>query len=133
MKDRCKAVNKFGKPCSAAPTGGGYCFFHGNPKKAQELGRKGGRKNRRTPSLDVPVVSRLANAKAIRDEIEKLVGEARCGKIDAKLLSSLVSTLKLQLEVIEVTDLEERLARLEKERAEGSHKPNKNEDGQYFQ
>jgi hypothetical protein len=44
---RCQGQTKGGKPCRAAATEGGLCFVHANPKKAAELGRVGGRKNRR--------------------------------------------------------------------------------------
>jgi hypothetical protein len=37
----CKALAKTGKPCRAAATAGGLCFFHANPAKASELGRSG--------------------------------------------------------------------------------------------
>jgi Family of unknown function (DUF5763) len=43
---RCQALTKAGKPCRAAATEGGLCFFHANPSKAVELGRIGGLKNR---------------------------------------------------------------------------------------
>jgi hypothetical protein len=43
---RCKAQAKSGKPCRAAATAGGLCFFHANPDKASELGRIGGRNKR---------------------------------------------------------------------------------------
>jgi len=47
---RCKANTKEGRPCRAAATEGGLCFFHANPNKAVELGRIGGRKNGHTRS-----------------------------------------------------------------------------------
>jgi hypothetical protein len=40
---RCKALTTQGKPCRAAATEGGLCFFHANPNKAVELGRIGGK------------------------------------------------------------------------------------------
>jgi len=43
---RCTGLTKGGKSCRAAATDGGLCYFHANPKKAAELGRIGGRKNR---------------------------------------------------------------------------------------
>lgn len=33
----CKAVTKAGKPCRAAATQSGCCYFHANPAKAAEL------------------------------------------------------------------------------------------------
>ncbi len=38
----CKGLAKSGNPCHAAATADGLCFFHANPNKASELGRKGG-------------------------------------------------------------------------------------------
>ena len=47
MKGTCSAIRKDGKPCGAHPAAGGRCLFHSSPTKAAELGRAGGRKNRR--------------------------------------------------------------------------------------
>jgi len=51
VRNRCGAKTKEGKPCRAAATEGGLCFFHANPNKAAELGRVGGRKSRYPPGL----------------------------------------------------------------------------------
>lgn len=43
LNPRCKALTKSGKPCRAAATAGGLCFFHANPNKRlswAELGEK---------------------------------------------------------------------------------------------
>jgi general stress protein YciG len=40
---QCKATTPSGEPCRAKPHKEGLCFFHSDPKKAAELGRKGGR------------------------------------------------------------------------------------------
>jgi hypothetical protein len=45
-RNRCQAKTAEGKPCRAAAMPSGLCFFHGNPLKASELGRKGGRSKR---------------------------------------------------------------------------------------
>src|ERR1700686_3279800 len=53
LKDsRCKAQTRKVKPCRAAATAGGLCSFHANPNKASELGRIGGRRNRRQSAHD---------------------------------------------------------------------------------
>ena len=52
---RCEAQTKNGKPCRAAATAGGLCFFHANPDKAAELGRIGARKNGRVPVVTDPL------------------------------------------------------------------------------
>jgi general stress protein YciG len=43
---QCKATTSSGGRCKAKPHKHGLCFFHSDPKKAAELGRKGGRRNR---------------------------------------------------------------------------------------
>ena len=51
---RCQGRTKSGKPCRAAATAGGLCFFHANPNKASELGRIGGRsKHMMAPRLAI--------------------------------------------------------------------------------
>ncbi len=44
----CKATTSSGARCKAKPHKDGLCSFHSDPKKAAELGRKGGRRNRHT-------------------------------------------------------------------------------------
>jgi hypothetical protein len=39
---RCKAITASGQPCKAKPHKDGLCFFHFDPAKAAELGRKRG-------------------------------------------------------------------------------------------
>jgi len=46
---QCKATTSSGARCKAKPHKDGLCFFHSDPKKAAELGRKGGRHNRQEP------------------------------------------------------------------------------------
>jgi hypothetical protein len=81
LNSRCNARAKSGKPCGAAATPGGLCFFHANSKKASELGRIGGRSNRHAAGENV------------------------------------------QLRAIETTDVERRLAKLEKLSAEAENRP----------
>ena len=42
-RKRCKGVTRSGTPCTAWAMEGGLCYFHGNPDKASELGKRGGR------------------------------------------------------------------------------------------
>lgn len=67
QRNRCKGKNKQGKPCQAAATAGGLCFFHANPNKASELGRMGGRKNRHFALPEGDALPLLDNTMAIRD------------------------------------------------------------------
>src|SRR5271166_6647031 len=50
---QCKATTSSGGRRKAKPHKNGLCFFHSDPKRAAELGRKGGRRNRHT--YDAPL------------------------------------------------------------------------------
>jgi hypothetical protein len=99
---------------------GGLCFFHANPNKAAELGRVGGRKNRH-PAAGAPDLPQdLRTAKGLRDECARLIENVYAGKISPRIAACLVPLLNLQMRVIHLTDLEERIAKLEKSQGEGS-------------
>lgn len=122
--NRCKGRTKAGRPCGAAATAGGLCFFHANPKKASELGRKGGRRNHRfSPERAVPL-PKLTTAAAVRDAVAQLIDTVHAGKLHPRIAAALTPLINLQLRAIETADLEERVARLQKQLAEvaaGAH------------
>src|SRR3974390_1115998 len=107
--NRCKGRTKQGKPCQAAATAGGLCFFHSNPDKASELGRKGGRMNRRWVPPERDALPRLDNTRAIRDTVDRLISETYMGRLDPKTAAGLERLLYLQLRPLGSAELEERL------------------------
>ena len=116
---RCKARAKSGKRCGAAPTAGGLCFFHANPNKASELGRIGGRgKAHAAGSENLDPLPTLDNALALRDTLARLIEEVYAGKIPPRIAAGLAPLMNLQLRAIETTDLDRRLANVEKLLAE---------------
>jgi hypothetical protein len=115
---RCKAKTKTGKPCQAAATAGGLCFFHANPNKASELGRIGGKSNRHVAGETADPLPTLDNAIAVRDTVARLIADVYAGRINPRIAAGLAPLLNLQMRVIETTDLERRLADLEKRSAE---------------
>jgi hypothetical protein len=119
---RCQGQTKNGNPCRAAATSGGLCFFHTNPNKASELGRMGGRKKSRLPTEVSDPLPRLDKVSAVRDAVEKLIGDVYAGKLHPKIAAGLAPLLNLQLRAVEATDLERRLDKVEKllARAEGA-------------
>jgi general stress protein YciG len=51
---KCKAKTKAGRPCAApAVRGSALCALRSDPKRAAELGRKGGARNRKVYASDV--------------------------------------------------------------------------------
>jgi hypothetical protein len=109
----CKGQTKAGKPCRAAPTAGGLCFFHANPNKAAELGRKGGKSKRHSPSENVDPLPRLDRATAVRDAVDRVIADIHSGKLHPRIASSLAPLLSLQLRAVKMTDLERRITDLE--------------------
>lgn len=117
-ENRCKTRTKAGKPCRAAATGGGLCFFHANPKKAAELGRIGGRGNRHHHAENCDPLPKVDTAIAVRDTAARLIADVYSGKLLPRVAASLAPLLNLQLRAIEISDHEQRLAKLEKPAAE---------------
>jgi hypothetical protein len=113
---RCKAQAKSGKPCRAAATAGGLCFFHANPDKASALGRLGGKANRHAGGENADPLPTLDNATAVRDTVARLIADVHSERLHPRIAAALTPLLNLQLRAIEITDvakLERRLARLE--------------------
>ena len=86
---RCKAKTKSGRPCRAAATAGGLCFFHANPDKASELGRIGGRSNRYAAGEPADPLPTLDNAMAVRDTVNRLIADLLAGGIDPRIAAVL--------------------------------------------
>jgi hypothetical protein len=123
LNSRCNARAKSGKPCRAAATPGGLCFFHANPKKASELGRIGGRSNRHAAGENVDPLPTLDTALAVRNTVARLIADVYAGRIHPRIAAGLAPLLNLQLRAIETTDVERRLTKLEKLSAEAEDRP----------
>jgi hypothetical protein len=109
----CQALTKKGNPCRAAATEGGLCFFHANPNKAVELGRIGGKKNGQI-RVGLDPLPNLDNAMAIRDTVARLISDVYAGKLHPRIAAGLAPLMHLQLRVLEKTEFEKRLARVER-------------------
>jgi hypothetical protein len=101
---RCKGTTKRGEPCRAAATAGGLCFFHANPNKASELGRIGGRRNRRAVIEMVDPLPVVVDEVAVRDTVARLVADVYAGKVHPKTAASLALLLNLQLRAFGALD-----------------------------
>jgi hypothetical protein len=118
-RNQCKGRTKAGKPCRAAATGGGLCFLHANPKKAAELGRMGGLKNRHfVASSVIAAVPPLDSTIAVRNAIAQVFGDVYSGRMNPKVGSSLATLLTLELRTIDMWDTLQEIEKLRKEIAE---------------
>jgi hypothetical protein len=113
-ESRCKGRTKAGKPCGAAATAGGLCFFHANPNKASELGRIGGRSKRHAAAESGDPLPTVDNAIALRDTAGRLIADVIAGKVHPRVAAGLAPLMNLLLHAIKTADLEQRLAKLEK-------------------
>jgi hypothetical protein len=110
---RCRAVTKAGKPCKAAATGGGLCFFHANPAKAAELGRIGGRKNGSSISEEVKQLPKLDSVIAVRDALAQMIGDLHSKKLHPRTAAGLAQLSNALIRAMEEVELERRIKKLE--------------------
>jgi hypothetical protein len=90
---RCKANTKGGRPCRAAATEGGLCFFHANPNKAAEFGRIGGRKNGHDRSEVKTSLPALDTTVEVKETVTRLIEDLYSGKLHPRVASGLASLL----------------------------------------
>jgi len=112
---KCKARTKAGKTCQAPPVDRGLCFFHAHPEKAAELGRSGGRGNRRWKETDagLPQLD-LKSIGNVRELLAETIHRVRQGPFDLRAATTTGYLAGMLLKVIETEEIEERLARQEK-------------------
>jgi hypothetical protein len=89
------------------------CYFHANPKKASELGRIGGRSKRPTVPENAEPLPTLNSAVAVRNTVDRLIADVYAGKLHPRIAGGL-ALLQLQLRALDATDVEQRIAKLER-------------------
>lgn len=115
MSQRCQATTKSGEPCQAyAMRGSDYCVAHA-PELAEhrrEWRRKGGLRGHNKDALEEARF--LQSAEEIAEFLPTVVEDLSDGNIKAKTANSIRGLCNLQLKALELTTLEERISRLEK-------------------
>jgi general stress protein YciG len=111
---KCRATTRAGRQCAAPAIRGGICCaLHNDPKRAAELGRRGGVKGRKvyeSPDREIPAPQTACDVKNLLAEV---MAEIRAGKMDPKLGTTLGYLGTSLLKAIETSDIEERLEKLE--------------------
>jgi len=111
---QCLAKTKAGKPCQAAATSGGLCFFHANPRLASKLGRKGGsRRKKIIPTQPLAALGPFDSITALRELNYRLIQEVYAGELDPQRAKGIAALLTLQTRLIDFEGLENRLEMLE--------------------
>ncbi len=112
----CKGKTTSGAPCRAPARASGLCFLHENPEKAHTLGRIGGRKNRaQTPE---PIAAGSLSAGGLRDILAQTIHDVRSKKMPPRAGVAIAQLSNSAYRVLQIADLEVRLARLERQLAE---------------
>ena len=84
-QERCEARTKAGGPCHAPATEGGLCFCHAHPEKLAELGRQGGRMNRRWKADEGNLPHRsLKSVGQVSELLEETINRVRQGPFDLR-------------------------------------------------
>jgi general stress protein YciG len=95
---QCKATTSSGERCKAKPHKDGFCFFHCDPKKAAELGRKGGKDNRHIYETPRGVTAPESDGDVTRT-LAQTMAEVRTGKLESKISRTQSRPLSSQLRV----------------------------------
>lgn len=114
-KPHCAAITKAGKPCGAAPTATGLCFFHANPNKASELGRIGGMQNHSRRIVLPSAMSKLDSGSTASARLDALYVDVLTGVIPPQKALVLIKLTDLQSKIKEQTvveNLEKKIDRL---------------------
>ena len=115
MNPTCKAKTKAGNPCKAIPFASGLCAFHADPRRAAQLGRMGGQKNRR---LIADSASDAISAPRTAEDVKNLLAETMAGiharRLDPKIGNVMAYLGTALLNALETAELEQRIAALEK-------------------
>src|SRR5271166_3302326 len=83
---KCRAATKAGRQCAAPVIRGDvYCALHSDPKKAAELGRKGGTANRHTLETRSQEVVPPESVGDVKRMLAQTMENVLAGKVDPKL------------------------------------------------
>jgi hypothetical protein len=113
-RKQCTARTKAGRPCQAPSIERDLCFCHAHPERLSELGRQGGKKNRRwkVDGGNLPHKS-LKSIADVSDLLEETINRVRQGPFDLRAANGIGFLASTLLKAIESGRIEHRLAHLE--------------------
>jgi hypothetical protein len=113
-RERCKAQTKAGDLCPAPAVERGLCFFHAHPEKLAELGRQGGKTNRRWKPTDenLPAIP-LKGVGDVSGLLEETINRVRQGPFDLRAANAIGFLASVLLRSLEQGPVEDRLAKIE--------------------
>jgi hypothetical protein len=116
MSQTCSARTKSGNECrTGAVTGTQFCALHGDPERAAELGRMGGRRNRHCVDTEPINITPPSTPEDVKNLLGQAMADVRAKKLEPRTATALTYMARVLLEAFETTDLQKRLERLEQE------------------
>jgi hypothetical protein len=112
-KRRCEASTKAGRPCHAPVVERGLCFFHAFPARAVDLGRRGGRNNKKRIEHHDLRERSLKTLGDVASLLEETINQVRFGQIDLRASNAIGFLAGTLLKALEKSRIEERLGHLE--------------------
>jgi hypothetical protein len=117
-------VKANGEPCRGRRhDGSDKCFFHDNPAAVVAAGRKGGdvtRKRRAKAVLPKSCTVSLESADEVRHLLADTITRVRRGQLDTSVSNAIGYLCQTGMKVLELTELERRLAAIEEKLGGGS-------------
>lgn len=109
----CKAIALSGKPCRAASTDSGFCFFHGHPNKAAELGSIGGKRNRRPSAGSADPLPPVDSATSAADNLDRIYEGVRTGAIAPRAATILMQVTIAKKRITDKMVIEREMAEMQ--------------------
>jgi hypothetical protein len=118
MSERCNQMKSNGDQCRARAVKSGLCALHANPELASKLGRRSGQArryaDREDPNL---VVSPPRTAAELTSALSDIFADIRNRRLDPCVGRTLAQLSAAIFKGIEISDLEERITKLEAKNA----------------
>ena len=113
-RQTCKALTNAGKPCSAPIAENGLCYFHAHPERLRELGRSGGRMNRRfSREIEAFPEHPLKTVQDVTDLLAEMINHLRAGRLDPRVANTVGYLATAMLKALQQGDVDGRLRAIE--------------------
>jgi hypothetical protein len=124
MSEKCSAKTKLGDECRAgAVTGTKFCALHGDPARAAELGRMGGRRNRHYMDTDPISITPPSTPEDVKNVLAQAMADVRAKKLEPRIATALTYMSRVLLDAFATTDLQKQLECLRQEVRTKADKP----------
>ena len=124
MAEKCRAKTKRGTDCRAvAVKGTCFCGLHGDPKRAAELGRMGGLRNRHYFDTEPVIINAPKTPEDVTNVLCRVMVDLRAKKMDPKIAHTLTYMTRVLIEAFAATNMQKELESLRQQLQTKTEKP----------